>query len=316
MASYKVEIDGALVSKLSDAELAEAIGKAREGGSLPRGVRVRRCKAPKLEPATAAGQERSVAQEARDTFTTYVHLCVAAEARNFDRDTVTKAITALTRKIEEAVDPDDPDAEHPINVRDESVNRQTPLHLAARGGAPQTLRVLLTHCRELTRPDINIEHLFGHTPLRALMAMGLKDPKRAECFWLLVDYMKLTATPDRTCPVPLEEMLAMRDDTIKWNALVRGLVTRVDRDEAAPDPKAVADAQRIADLRATTLSVKCEMGNLLITLGQTDDDPDLYSGWERAFTSDRGDEARRKFDALFLATAVAFQEILPTMAEM
>lgn len=316
MASYKVEIDGALISKLSDSELAEAIGKARKGGSLPRGVRVRRSKAPKLEPATATDRQLSVAQEARRTFTTYARLCVAAEARNFGRDTVTKAITELTRKIEEAVDPDDPDAEHPINVRDESATRQTPLHLAARYGAPQTLRVLLTHCRELTRPDINIEHLFGHTPLRALMAAGLKDPKRAECFWLLVDYMKLTATTDRTCPVPLEEMLAMRDDTIKWNALVRGLVTRVDQDEAATDPKVAADAQRIADLRATTLSARCEMGNLLITLGQTDDDPDLYSGWERAFASDRADEARRKFDALFLATSVAFQEILPAMPEM
>lgn len=104
---------------------------------------------------------------------------------------------------------------HPLNLVAPEPDGRSVFHRAVAAAAPETLRLLLTHHAERTKPDINVKTK-DVTPFGLLLRLGLDTPKQLECFWVLVDHMLAHNVCDSSCPIPLFAFRAMKDDPARF----------------------------------------------------------------------------------------------------
>ena len=103
---------------------------------------------------------------------------------------------------------------HPLNLA--TGDGKCALHRAVEGEAPETLRLLLTHRAERTKPDLSVKNAEDITPFGLLMRRGLETPKKLACFWILVNYMLAHNHCDNSCPIPLYAFREMKNDPAQF----------------------------------------------------------------------------------------------------
>ena len=87
----------------------------------------------------------------------------------------------------------------------------TPLHSASGGGCEKTLKLLLTHEAETTKPDINALNCFNQTPMMRLVKYSGWTDRGKKCAAHLVDFMKETGVSDATIPFDVATLAEMKD---------------------------------------------------------------------------------------------------------
>ncbi len=103
---------------------------------------------------------------------------------------------------------------HPLNLT--TGDGQTAFHRAVAGAAAETLRLLLAHRAERTKPNLNVKNAEGLTPFGLLLRGGLDTPKKLACFWTLVNHMLAHNNCDQSCPIPLYALREMKTDPTKF----------------------------------------------------------------------------------------------------
>ena len=103
---------------------------------------------------------------------------------------------------------------HPLNLT--TGDGKAALHRAVEGAAAETLRLLLTHRAERTKPNLNVKNAQGLTPFGLLLRGGLDTLKKLACFWTLVNHMLAHNHCDQSCPIPLYSLREMKTDPTKF----------------------------------------------------------------------------------------------------